>query len=556
MTARGRVVLIGPAVLALGALLVAPLGIMAFVSTLQRGEYGGVLWAKHTAEAYVQFIYERDLFDRLVVNPDYIRIFLRSVGFAAATAACTLILALPTALWMAFQPPRRRLLLLLIVTVPLWTNLLVRNYAWMLLLGDGGLIDRLLLALGLTRAPMEILYTPAATLIGLVYSFLPYMLLPIYVSMEKIDRRLIEGAYDLGASRARAIRRIVLPLSLPGIAGGMILVFVPCLGAFISPELLGGGKSMMIGSLIQQQFGQARNWPFGAALAFTLLALILLARCGRTACGFAAARRQRGDGRGAAVPVSAGAGGGLAVIGFLYGPILVLIALSFNAGDSALGAWSGFSLRWYRAVAGDHDMLHATGISLAVACIATLAGTGIALLAALGTAGARFRRQGAFEALIGLPLIAPDIVAEIAMLLLFVAVGLPLGIMTLILAHLVFAIPVGYLPIRARLQGMDASLAEAAADLGAPPVTCFRRILLPLLWPGIVSGAMLAFVGSLGDVVVSYFVSGPGATTLPVYVFSMVRMGVTPAVNAISSLLVMLSAVLLGSAYMFARRLR
>ncbi len=245
---------------------------------------------------------------------------------------------------------------------------------------------------------------------------------------------------------------------------------------------------------------------------------------------------------------------GWAVLCFLYGPILVLIVLSFNGADSALSGWSGASLRWYRAVATDHDMLHATGVSLVVACVATTLGTVIAGLAALGTSGVRFRGQGVVEVLIGLPLIVPDIVAAISMLLLFVAIRLPLGLISLMLAHTVFAIPIAYLPIRARLQGLDPSLSEAASDLGARPVTGFRRILLPLLWPGIASGAMLAFVGSLGDVVVSYFVSGPGSTTLPVYVFSMVRMGVTPEVNAISSLLVVLSAVLLGSSYIFARR--
>ncbi len=219
---RGRtpLLLVTPAVTALCGLLVVPLGIMAVVSTLQRGDDGGVLWGQHTAEAYVQFIYDRDLFNNLVINTDYLRIFLRSFALAAATAILTLVLALPTTLWMAFQPARRRSLLLLIVTVPFWTNLLVRNYAWILLLRNGGVIDRGLQAIGFAHASISILYTPAATLIGLVYSFLPYMVLPIYVSMEKIDRRLIESAYDLGAAQLRVVHRIILPLSMPGIVGG------------------------------------------------------------------------------------------------------------------------------------------------------------------------------------------------------------------------------------------------------------------------------------------------------------------------------------------------
>jgi spermidine/putrescine transport system permease protein len=284
-----RTGLLAPAMLTIGALLILPLGLMAFVSTLERGPTGGVVWDKHTADAYVQFLFERDLMDRLVVNTDYLHIFGRSIGLAAITTVITLIVGFPTALWMAFQPPQRRMLLVFVVTVPFWTNILVRNYAWILLLRNGGVIDWLLTRLGITTQPIDVLYTPFATGIGLTYSFLPYMILPIYVSLEKLDRRLIEAAFDLGANRWRAFRRIILPLSMPGVVGGAILVFVPGLGAFISPELLGGAKSMMIGSLIQQQFGQSRNWPFGAALSFVLLVLVLLALMAH------AARYRRGE---------------------------------------------------------------------------------------------------------------------------------------------------------------------------------------------------------------------------------------------------------------------
>ena len=269
--------LLAPAMAILGLFVVAPLGFMAFVSTLDRGPQGTVVWDRHSLDAYVQFLFERDLMGRLTINTDYLRIFSRSILLAGLTTVLTLLIGFPTALWMAFQPLSRRGFLVFIVTVPFWTNLLVRNFAWILLLRDGGVIDSTLRGLGLTSGPMEVLYTPFATSIGLTYSFLPFMILPIYVSLEKLDRRLIEAAFDLGADRWRALRRIILPLATPGIVAGAILVFVPGLGAFISPELLGGAKSMMIGNLIQEQFGQSRNWPFGAALAFVLLALVLLA---------------------------------------------------------------------------------------------------------------------------------------------------------------------------------------------------------------------------------------------------------------------------------------
>lgn len=246
----------------------------------------------------------------------------------------------------------------------------------------------------------------------------------------------------------------------------------------------------------------------------------------------------------------------IAAILYLYVPIVALVILSFSAGDSSLARWQGFSLHWYADVLNNSDMLRAIRNSLVVASAATTTGTVIATMAALATSGPRFRLQTGFEAMIGLPLIVPDIVAGIASLLFFVMISVPLGIVSIMLAHTVFAIPFAYLPIRARLQGLDPALAEAAADLYAAPWQGFRRIVLPLIWPGIAAGAMLAFISSLGDVVVSYFVSGPGATTLPVYVFSMVRMGVTPAVNAISTLLMLASITLLTVSYLLGRRLQ
>ncbi|HEY5598677.1 MAG TPA: ABC transporter permease [Kiloniellales bacterium] len=272
-----RISLIGPAVLVLVVLMLIPIALMGYVSFLERGDYGGVRWSNHTVEAYVAFLFERDFGGRLLLNTDYLQIFLRSFGLSVSTTGLTLLVGFPTAFYMVLQPPRYRNLLIFIVTIPFWTNLLVRNYAWILLLRNGGLIDSALAWLGLSDAPISVLYTPYAVAIGLSYSFLPFMVLPIYASLEKLDFCLVEAAFDLGANRRRALARVIVPLSAPGIAAGCILVFIPCLGAYVTPELLGGGKSLMIGSLIQNQFGSARNWPFGAALAFALLGIVLLA---------------------------------------------------------------------------------------------------------------------------------------------------------------------------------------------------------------------------------------------------------------------------------------
>jgi spermidine/putrescine transport system permease protein len=272
-----RLGLIAPGMAVLAVFLVAPLAIMLLVSFLQPGEYGGVKWGEYSVEAYVSFLYERDFDDSLVFNTDYLGIFQRSFGLAVATTAGCLLIGFPTALYLALQSEKKRNLLLFLVTVPFWTNLLVRVYAWMLLLRNGGLVDGVLGVFGVPEGSVGLLYSNGAVMIGLLYSFLPFMVLPIYTSLEKLDWRLVEAAFDLGANRWQALKRVILPLALPGMLAGATLVFIPALGNYIIPELLGGGKALMIGNLVQLQFGSGHNWPLGSALAFSLFSLVLLA---------------------------------------------------------------------------------------------------------------------------------------------------------------------------------------------------------------------------------------------------------------------------------------
>lgn len=240
---------------------------------------------------------------------------------------------------------------------------------------------------------------------------------------------------------------------------------------------------------------------------------------------------------------------------YLYLPIAVLIALSFNENRLAT-IWTGFSTEWYGVVLANDDMVRAALNSLLVATSATLAATTAATLAALGMAKGRFPGQDAVSGLIAFPLLVPEIVTAVATLLFFVMIGFRLGHLTVILAHTVFCIPFAYLPVRARLEGMDKALGEAAADLYADPWQAFRRVTLPLLLPGIVSGAMLAFIISLDNFVITYFVAGAGATTLPVYIFGMIRIGVTPEVNAISAMMLVVSVVFVTLSYLVGRARR
>jgi spermidine/putrescine transport system permease protein len=199
------------------------------------------------------------------------------VLYSLITALVCLALSIPIALWIATRPPKWRTLLVFLVTIPFWTSLLIRTYAFVIILNDNGPINGALTGLGILAEPLPMLYTPFATIVGLVYSFLPFMILPIYASAERFDFRLAEAAYDLGATKAKVLRRIVLPAVRPGIIAGLILVFIPALGSYLAPELLGGGKTSMIANVIAAQFGASRNWPFGAALSVMVLVIVMLA---------------------------------------------------------------------------------------------------------------------------------------------------------------------------------------------------------------------------------------------------------------------------------------
>ncbi len=267
---------LGPALGIIIVFMIIPICIIAVYSFLEANPYGGVR-PNFTLDAYIQFFFERDLDDNLVLNSAYLMIFWRSFLLALATTVLCLLIGFPTAYYIAMQPPKRRNLLVFLVTIPFWTNLLIRTFCWILMLRDNGIINNILMGIGLTNEPLSLLYTNGAILIGLVYTYIPFLVLPVYATVEKFDLRLLEAAHDLYANRRQLMRWVILPLAMPGIIAGSLLVFVPSLGAFIAPNLLGGGKKLMIGSMIQLQFASSRNWPFGSAAALILMACVLIA---------------------------------------------------------------------------------------------------------------------------------------------------------------------------------------------------------------------------------------------------------------------------------------
>jgi len=230
-------------------------------SFLTRGAYGGV-GGPWTLENYQR-----------LADPLYLTILLRSFAMALAATVLCVIFAFPAALFIV-RAPRRRNVYLQLVMLPFWTSFLVRTYAWMFLLRDTGLINSVLQAVGVIHDPLPLLYNDGAVLLGLVYGYLPFMVLPIYATLERMDPALEEAAADLGARPLTTLLRVIVPLSKPGIIAGSVLVFIPCLGAFLTPDLLGGGRTVLVGNLVQNQFTTARDWPFGSAISVLLMALV------------------------------------------------------------------------------------------------------------------------------------------------------------------------------------------------------------------------------------------------------------------------------------------
>ncbi|QJP15779.1 ABC transporter permease [Starkeya sp. ORNL1] len=275
---RGRWLLSAPALIIIFVAAVGPLFVMLAYSFMAKGDYGDVKFGQFSLDGWFSVFFQRDIFDDTFSLADaHLSIFWRSLRLSIITTVLTLLLGFPTAYFIATRPRHTREVWVFLVTIPFWTNLLIRTFAIQQIIRNEGIVNTLLRAAGIIDQPLQIMYTDWAILFGMVYVYLPLMVLPLYASMEKLDFRLIEAAYDLYAGRFSVLWRIIIPLVKPGIIAGSILVFIPSLGAYVTPRVLGGGKNMMLGNLIELQFGAGRNWPLGAAISITLMAVVMVA---------------------------------------------------------------------------------------------------------------------------------------------------------------------------------------------------------------------------------------------------------------------------------------
>ncbi|RUV69422.1 MAG: ABC transporter permease [Mesorhizobium sp.] len=274
---RDRWLLSAPALIIIFLAATGPLLIVVIYSFLTPGPYGDVVW-KFSTDGWLSVLMQRDIFDDTLAFADaHLSIFWRSAKLSFLTTILTLLFGFPTAYFIATRPARQRNVWLFLITIPFWTNLLIRTFAIQEVIRNEGVVNTVLIKLGIISQPIQMMFTDFALMVGMTYVYLPLMVLPLYASMEKIDFRLVEAGYDLYANRFQVLRRVIIPLVKPGIIAGSILVFIPALGAYVTPRVLGGSKNMMLGNLIELQFGQGRNWPLGSALSLSLMAIVMVA---------------------------------------------------------------------------------------------------------------------------------------------------------------------------------------------------------------------------------------------------------------------------------------
>ena len=496
--------------------------------------------------------YTLDSYRQIARVPVYLQVLASTFQTSALVTAVCLLLGYPLAYVLASCRPRTARLLSIIVILPFFTSIIVRTYAWMVLLGRNGIVNQYAMALGLTDAPLPLLYNKAGVVIGMSYVLLPYMVLTVYSVMRGIDPSLVRAAHGLGATRLQAFRRVFLPLSLPGIAGGHAPRVHP------EPRLLhhagshgrpgrhddrhadrarGGDHHELVVRL------GARGDPAGPdAGRLRRLQPHRQARARLRGARVMGEDGQRtGPGAVAVVAVAA------AVLLFLIAPVVIIVIVSFSGAEYLSFPPPFLSLRWYRRFLGAASWRRSIGVSAQVALLTMVFATALGLMAALALVRGRFRGKGAIYAMLLSPMIVPTVITAIGLYFFFVRMKVTGSILAMALGHTVLALPVVVIIMAATLQGFDVRLEQAALSLGASRLTAFRRITLPLILPGLLSSALFAFLTSFDELLIPLFLSGVEVQTLTVRIWNSLVLEVDPTIAAVSSFLIGVTAAVLGA---------
>ena len=485
----------------------------------------------------------------------YGKLLWRSIKMSGTVTFLTILLAYPVAYFLAFRITKNRMTWLILINIPFVTSYLLRVLAWKIMLGNNGVINSSLMDLGFIQAPLEyLLYSRFAVVLTLTHAWAAFAILPIYVSLQKIDRSLLEAAADLGDSALRRFLRITLPLSMPGVIAAAVIEFIPTVGDYITPIMVGGPKGMMIGQIVAAQFGAANNWPLGAALTIIIMISITALACALiwfSKRGTVKVKdMQVSSARLEPVSVKTGRVDWLVIyviiyLLFLYIPSVMLPIFSFNDGIHMALPLKEFTFKWYAGLAQAPGLLEALGNSLRVALPVALTTTILATLAAKALTRYRMPGRGLAIGFILTPMVIPGIILSFGLLVLILEVGAPLSLWTVGVSHVVATVPFATLVIMARLDGFSKEIEEASLDLGMNSFATFWRVTFPLIVPAVGASIILTFTASFDEFLFALFLGGSDVT-LPVYMWTQVRFPQTlPTVLALGALIFMVSVVLI-----------
>ncbi|WP_136617842.1 MULTISPECIES: ABC transporter permease subunit [Mesorhizobium] len=516
-----------------------------------------------------------------------VRVLYQTIEISLVATAICLIIGYPAAYLIVTASKRLRMALIVLVVIPYLTSGLARTYAWIIILGDGGLINNLLLELGLISSPLPLIYNRMAVYIAMVHIMLPMMILPLVSVMMGIDRSLMAAARSMGAGPFTAFWRVFFPLSLPGVRSGSLLVFVICLGFYITPAAVGGLRDAMLSTFIASQVSTGFDMAPIAASSFILLAIavVVLSMLGLDLSGnqgraVQAVRKSRpsrlpsfgtmksylrelpvssrakrwtvqlyqarGDSQWSKIvgPVFV-----VVVMFYLLFPEAVVIIMSFSAGSVLEFPPSGLSLRWYRSFFDDPSWYGAAWTSIQIGVAVAILSTVVGTLAAYGISRARPQLRSSLTMAILTPITIPVIVVGVVTYFGLANLGLIGSKTGIVLAHSIGAIGYVVVIVSATLANFDRTLEQAAMSMRAGPLQTFMRVTLPLIRPGIIGGAVFAFIHSFDEVVVTSFVGGFSMYTLPLKMWENIRNQIDPTVAAVASLLTLLPVIWLVALY-------
>ncbi len=543
--------LLSPAIVTMVCLLALPIFTLVTYS----------FWSQtyvHIDQSFTLKNYET-FFDKWI----YGKLLLRSIRMSATVTLITIVLAYPVAYFLAFRVTRNKMTWLILINIPFVTSYLLRVLAWKIMLGNNGVINGTLEGLGFIEEPLEyLLYSRFAVVLTLAHAWAAFAILPIYVSLQKIDRSLLEAAADLGDGPVKRFLRITLPLSMPGVIAAAVIEFIPTVGDYITPIMVGGPKGVMIGQIVAAQFGAANNWPLGAALTIIMMISITAIVC--TFIWFARLGTVRARDMEITTtssrPVDRTRRGidwlliyVILYLAFLYIPSLMLPVFSFNDSIQMVLPLKDFTLKWYAALADHSGLQSALFNSLKVALPVATTTTILAIFA--GKALTRYRMPGRGVAIgfILIPMVMPGIILAVGLLVLALAVGMPLSLWAVGIAHVVTTLPFATLVVMARLEGFSRNIEEASRDLGVGGFMTFWRVTFPLILPAVVASFLLTFTASFDEFLFAFFLGG-NQVTLPVFIWTQVRFPQTlPSVLALGALIFMVSIILIVTAELVRR---